>query len=215
MAILSILHYPDPRLKKTAKPVDVIDDRVRHIVADMMETMAAAGGIGLAANQVNIQERIIVTDLSGHGAAKMVFINPKILKRKAKFSGRKGAFLYLNIVMRSNGQPTLKFRLLMNTATLSHLARLTFWQYACNMKSITWMASFSLKSYPPSSRNDSETNWQRWTRRKKNGHALDFLGTPQFAAVILEALLSHHEVAAVLTQPDKPAKRGLSLQKVQ
>jgi peptide deformylase len=90
MAILSILHYPDPRLKKTAKPVDVIDDRVRHIVADMMETMAAAGGIGLAANQVNIQERIIVTDLSGHGAAKMVFINPKILKKEGKILWTEG-----------------------------------------------------------------------------------------------------------------------------
>jgi len=60
MAILSILCYPDPRLHTVAKPVQVVDDRVRRIVADMLETMYDAHGIGLAATQVDVHERIVV-----------------------------------------------------------------------------------------------------------------------------------------------------------
>ena len=90
MATFSILHYPDPRLKKVAKRVDKVDDRIRRIAADMMETMLGAGGIGLAATQVNIQERIIVIDLSGRGNEKMVFINPTIVKQEGKIVWEEG-----------------------------------------------------------------------------------------------------------------------------
>lgn len=64
MALLNILHYPDPRLHTRAKPVAQVDDRIRTLIADMGETMYAAHGIGLAATQVNVHERVVVIDLS-------------------------------------------------------------------------------------------------------------------------------------------------------
>jgi peptide deformylase len=79
MTLLTVLHYPDPRLHKVAKPVAVVDERVRKIVADMAETMYEAPGIGLAATQVDIHERIIVIDVSEEQNQLMVFINPELL----------------------------------------------------------------------------------------------------------------------------------------
>jgi peptide deformylase len=79
MTLLTVLHYPDPRLHKVAKPVAVVDDRVRKIVADMAETMYDAPGIGLAATQVDIHERIIVIDVSEEQNQLMVFINPELV----------------------------------------------------------------------------------------------------------------------------------------
>ena len=64
MALLPILHYPDPRLHKVASTVAVVDDRVRKLVADMAETMYAAPGIGLAATQVDVHQRVLVIDIS-------------------------------------------------------------------------------------------------------------------------------------------------------
>ncbi len=79
MAQLTILHFPDPRLRKPATFVDAVDDRIRGLVDDMFETMYAAPGIGLAANQVNVQKRIIVIDISEEKNTPLVFINPTIL----------------------------------------------------------------------------------------------------------------------------------------
>ena len=83
MALLNILQYPDPRLHTVAKPVAQVDDRVRAIVADMFETMYAAKGVGLAATQVDIHERIIVVDTSEQRDQPMVLINPQIVERSA------------------------------------------------------------------------------------------------------------------------------------
>ena len=79
MAKLDILTYPDPRLHKVAKPVEVVDDRIRTLVRDMAETMYEAPGIGLAATQVDVHERVIVIDLSESRDALQVFINPEIV----------------------------------------------------------------------------------------------------------------------------------------
>lgn len=78
MALLDILEFPDPRLRTTAKPVALVDDSIRHIVANMFETMYAAQGIGLAATQVNIHQRIVVADVSEEKTEPLVFINPEI-----------------------------------------------------------------------------------------------------------------------------------------
>lgn len=78
MAILKILEYPDPKLRTVAKPVKQVDDRVRQIIDDMFETMYDAPGIGLAATQVDIHERIIVIDISEEKDQPLVFINPEI-----------------------------------------------------------------------------------------------------------------------------------------
>ena len=78
MALLTILEFPDPRLRTVAKPVAVVDDRIRRLVDDMLETMYDAPGIGLAATQVDVHEQVIVIDLSEEKNQPLVFINPQI-----------------------------------------------------------------------------------------------------------------------------------------
>ena len=78
MSLLNILEFPDPRLRTVAKPVTEVDDSVRALVSDMLETMYDAPGIGLAATQVNVHQRIVVMDLSEDASKSQVFINPEI-----------------------------------------------------------------------------------------------------------------------------------------
>jgi peptide deformylase len=78
MSLLTILEFPDPRLRKRASPVTVVDDALRSIISDMFETMYDAPGIGLAATQVDIHKRLLVLDVSENKDAPMVFINPEI-----------------------------------------------------------------------------------------------------------------------------------------
>ena len=79
MALLPILCYPDPKLHKVAKPVADVDERIRALVADMIETMYEAKGIGLAATQVDVHERLIVIDVSEERDAPLVLINPELV----------------------------------------------------------------------------------------------------------------------------------------
>jgi peptide deformylase len=79
MALLSILCYPDPRLHTVAKPVAVVDARIKRLVADMLQTMYEAKGIGLAATQVDVHERLIVIDVSEERDQPQVFINPQLV----------------------------------------------------------------------------------------------------------------------------------------
>lgn len=78
MAKLEILEFPDPRLRKIAAPVAIVDDAIRKIIDDMFETMYDAPGIGLAATQVNIHQRIVVIDVSEEKDQPLVFINPEV-----------------------------------------------------------------------------------------------------------------------------------------
>lgn len=78
MAVRDIITVPDPRLKTVSKPVDTVDDALRELIDDMVETMYAADGIGLAAIQVGVDKRVIVMDLSEERNAPRVFINPVI-----------------------------------------------------------------------------------------------------------------------------------------
>ncbi|MCG8316898.1 MAG: peptide deformylase [Pseudomonadales bacterium] len=77
MALLDILEFPDPRLRTVAKPVTQVDDGIRKLVDDMLETMYDAPGIGLAATQINVHKRIIVIDVSEDKSEPMVLINPE------------------------------------------------------------------------------------------------------------------------------------------
>jgi peptide deformylase len=79
MAVLPILTYPDPRLHTVAKPVQAVDARVHGLIADMLETMYDANGIGLAATQVDVHERLIVIDVSEKRDEPLVLINPEIV----------------------------------------------------------------------------------------------------------------------------------------
>ena len=78
MAVLEILEFPDPRLRTKAKPVARVTQVTRRLIADMLETMYDAPGIGLAATQVNVHERILVIDVSEERNSPLVFINPEI-----------------------------------------------------------------------------------------------------------------------------------------
>jgi peptide deformylase len=79
MALLPILRYPDPRLHKVAQAVPEVDDRIRQLLADMFETMYQSQGIGLAATQVDVHERVIVIDVSDERDAPLVLINPDLV----------------------------------------------------------------------------------------------------------------------------------------
>jgi peptide deformylase len=81
MARLSILRYPDPRLYTVARPVADVDDRIRRLVDDMLETMYEAEGVGLAATQVDVHERVIVIDTSEARDTPLVLINPELIEK--------------------------------------------------------------------------------------------------------------------------------------
>lgn len=84
MALLHVLQYPDDRLHIVARPVTRFDDRLRTLVRDMAQTMYAAPGVGLAATQVDVHERLIVIDVSDTHDALQVFINPEIIARSGE-----------------------------------------------------------------------------------------------------------------------------------
>jgi peptide deformylase len=90
MALLSILHYPDPRLYRIAAPVEQVNDRIRQLVRDMAQTMYAAPGIGLAATQVDVHEQVIVMDVSETHDRLQVFINPRILEARGEAESEEG-----------------------------------------------------------------------------------------------------------------------------
>jgi peptide deformylase len=81
MAKLKILEFPDPRLRTRASPVEIVDDELRTLVDDMFETMYAAPGIGLAATQVDVHKRLLVTDVSPDKTEPHVLINPQIIEK--------------------------------------------------------------------------------------------------------------------------------------
>ena len=78
MSRLEILHYPDPRLRRRAEPVSVVDDEVRRLIDDMLETMYDAPGIGLSAPQVNVAKRVVTIDVSKDRSEPVCLVNPEI-----------------------------------------------------------------------------------------------------------------------------------------
>lgn len=90
MALLPILRFPDPRLHTKAKPVVSVDATIRKLASDMGETMYAAPGIGLAATQVDVHQRLLVLDVSEDKSQLQVFINPEIQAREGEHEGEEG-----------------------------------------------------------------------------------------------------------------------------
>ncbi len=90
MTVRSILHYPDPRLRKKAQPVAVVNDDIRALVDDMAETMYQAPGIGLAAIQIDVPKRVVVIDCSTQRSDLKVFINPVITRREGTYGIEEG-----------------------------------------------------------------------------------------------------------------------------
>jgi len=90
MTKLAILEYPDPRLRTTAKPVKRVDDALRQLVADLLETMYAAKGIGLAATQCDVHKRVLVIDISDERNDPLALINPELLVATGRGPGEEG-----------------------------------------------------------------------------------------------------------------------------
>ncbi len=90
MSALTVLEYPDPRLRTKASPVAIVDDSVRRLVDDLLETMYAAPGIGLAATQVDVHQCILVLDISAAKDDPRCFINPEILEQQGSASSDEG-----------------------------------------------------------------------------------------------------------------------------
>jgi len=90
MAKLTILEFPDPRLRTRAVPVKVVDDRLRQLIDDMFETMYAAPGVGLAATQVDFHQRLMVVDVTPDKTGPLVFVNPEILSREGTVEAEEG-----------------------------------------------------------------------------------------------------------------------------
>ncbi len=90
MALLDILEFPDSRLRTKAKPIQNVDGRIAQLADDMLETMYAAPGIGLAASQVNVHQRLIVIDVSEDKSSPMIFINPAIVAREGEIETNEG-----------------------------------------------------------------------------------------------------------------------------
>ncbi len=90
MAVLQVLHYPDERLRTVAAPVAAVTTEIKQLVDDMLQTMYAENGIGLAATQVNVHQRVVVIDVSDDRNKPMVFINPEIIARSGDTSYEEG-----------------------------------------------------------------------------------------------------------------------------
>jgi peptide deformylase len=90
MTKLVILEYPDPRLRKKAEPVLIVDDAVRQLADDMLGTMYAANGVGLAATQVDVHKRLLVLDVSEERNQPLILINPELLSAEGRAPGEEG-----------------------------------------------------------------------------------------------------------------------------
>ena len=112
MATLEILHFPDPRLRTRAKPVATVDDQLRRLVDDMLETMYAAPGIGLAATQVNVHKRVIVIDLSKEQDQPLVLINPEIVEQRGVEEMEEGCLSVPGVYERVERADQIKVRAL-------------------------------------------------------------------------------------------------------
>ncbi|MGA7802671.1 MAG: peptide deformylase [Gammaproteobacteria bacterium] len=112
MALLDILHFPDPRLRTRAQPVERVDDAVRQLVADMFETMYQAPGIGLAATQVNVHQRILVIDVSEERDQPLCLINPEILERSGEEEMEEGCLSVPGVYDRVVRAERIRFRAL-------------------------------------------------------------------------------------------------------
>lgn len=112
MALLDILHFPDPRLRTRATPVERVDDSVRRLVADMFETMYQAPGIGLAATQVNVHRRIIAIDISEERDQPLCLINPEILERSGEEEMEEGCLSVPGVYDRVVRAERIRFRAL-------------------------------------------------------------------------------------------------------
>jgi peptide deformylase len=112
MATLDILIYPDDRLRKVAKPVEQVDDKISTLLDDMFETMYEAPGIGLAATQVNVHQRVVVIDVSEDKSEPLSLINPEIVSKDGEAEGEEGCLSIPGIYESVSRAESITFRAL-------------------------------------------------------------------------------------------------------
>ena len=100
MSVLTILEFPDPRLRKKADSVTIVDERIHQLIDDMFETMYHTSGIGLAATQVNVHKQVIVMDVSEEKNSPICLINPEILRKEGEFEYNEGCLSVPNFFER-------------------------------------------------------------------------------------------------------------------
>ncbi len=110
MSILDILHYPDPRLRNCAKPVEQFDDQLRELADNMLETMYHSSGIGLAATQVGEARRVVVIDVSEERDQPQFLINPEILSREGEEVSEEGCLSVPSIYEKVSRAERIRFR---------------------------------------------------------------------------------------------------------
>ncbi len=112
MAILNILHFPDPRLRNKALPVETVDDEIRQLAHDMLETMYQAPGIGLAATQVNVLKRVIVIDISDDNSDPLILVNPELIETEGEREFQEGCLSVPEAYEMVTRADTIKFKAL-------------------------------------------------------------------------------------------------------
>lgn len=112
MAVLEVLRFPDERLRTVAKDVENVDDDIRSLVSDMFETMREEKGIGLAATQINVHQRVIVMDVSENQDNPMVLINPEIIEKDGVTISEEGCLSVPNNYAKVERSETVKVRAL-------------------------------------------------------------------------------------------------------
>jgi len=112
MAVLEVLHFPDARLRKKALPLAAIDEQVKKLAADMLETMYDENGIGLAATQVNVQKRLIVIDLSLAKTEPIIMVNPEIIETSGAEQMQEGCLSVPDVYETVERAEKIKFRYL-------------------------------------------------------------------------------------------------------
>ncbi|MDX1573097.1 MAG: peptide deformylase [Methylophaga sp.] len=112
MAILNILHFPDPRLRNKALPVETVDEEIRQLAHDMLETMYQAPGIGLAATQVNVLKRVIVIDISDDNSDPLILVNPELIETEGEREFQEGCLSVPEAYEMVTRADTIKFKAL-------------------------------------------------------------------------------------------------------
>ncbi len=110
MAVLKILHFPDPRLRRRATPVVQVDDEIRRLIDDMFATMYQSDGVGLAATQVNVLKRVVVIDVSPDANQPLVLVNPQILTRQGEAVMSEGCLSVPGVREKVTRAETIRFR---------------------------------------------------------------------------------------------------------
>ena len=140
MALLKILHFPDPRLHTVAKPVATVDDTIRQLAANMAETMYAAPGIGLAATQVDQHVRLIVVDVSEEKNRLLTFINPRIVLKEGEAVREEGCLSVPGIYDKVSRAEHIRSRPSTCEVSPSKWTPRVCWASASSTRWTTWMA---------------------------------------------------------------------------